>query len=77
MVYWCKWGPNKLRAYALSSIVELLPLSPGWRSVIEVVTFTALGCFIGIGVLQPVNPQQALTAGFAWTGLFAKLKKPD
>jgi hypothetical protein len=41
------------------------------------VAFTALGCFIGIGILQPNNPQQAVTAGFAWTGLFAKMKKPD
>jgi hypothetical protein len=77
IVYWCKWGPDKLRAYALSRILDLFPLNPRWRGIIEVLTFTVLGCFLGIGILQPVNPQQAVTAGFAWTGIFARLKKPN
>jgi hypothetical protein len=77
IVYWCKWGPNKLRAFALSAIVDLLPVSALWKSIIEVLVFTALGCFIGIGLLQPINAPQAVTAGFAWTGAFAKMRRPD
>ena len=60
LIYWCKWGPNKLKAFALSRIVELLPVSPLWKNIIEVLVFTSLGCFIGIGILQPVNPSQAI-----------------
>jgi len=77
IVYWCKWGPDKLRVYGLSKIVELLPIDNRWKRIIELLAFTVVGCFVGIGVLQPINPQQALTAGFAWTGLFAKMRKPD
>jgi hypothetical protein len=75
LVFWCKWGPDKLKAFALSRVVELLPFSPRTKAIIEVLVFTALGCLIGIGVLQPTNPTQALTAGFAWTGVFAQIKK--
>ena len=77
LIYWCKWGPAKLKAYALSEIVDLLPVSPVAKRIIETLVFTALGCFIGIGILQPVNPSQAVTAGFAWTGAFAKMRKPE
>lgn len=77
VVYWCKWGPDKLRVFALSRIIDLLPVNPLLRAILELVVFTALGCFLGIGLLQPVNPQQAVTAGFAWTGAFATMKKPS
>lgn len=77
IVYWCKWGPNTLRAYGLSRIIDLLPVSPQTKQILEPLVFTVLGCIVGIGVLQPINPTQALTAGFAWTGLFGKMKKPE
>lgn len=77
IVYWCKWGPDKLSAYGLRRVLDLLPLSTATKNVMEPLIFTALGCLLGIAILQPVNPQQAVTAGFAWTGLFAKLKRTD
>jgi hypothetical protein len=76
IVYWCRWGPNALRVYGLSRIIDLLDVSDRTKRILELSAFVVLGCFIGIGVLQPTNPTQALTAGFAWTGLFGKLKKP-
>lgn len=75
IVYWCRWR-NALRVYGLSQVIELLEVSDRTKRALELLTFTALGCFVGIGVLQPTNPTQALTAGFAWTGVFAKLKRP-
>lgn len=77
LVYWCKWGPDTLRAYGLSRVINLLPVSPRTKRILEPLAFTALGCFLGIGLMQPINPTQAVTAGFAWTGLFGKLKKPE
>ncbi len=77
IVYWCKWGPDKLRAYGLRRLLDVLPISETAKSIIEPLIFTVLGCFLGIAILQPVNPQQAVTAGFAWTGVFAKANKPD
>jgi hypothetical protein len=70
-LFWGKWGRTRLKAYVLSDIVELLPVSDHWRSAIELTIFVTIGCVVGIGVVQPLNPTQALTAGFGWTGLFA------
>ena len=70
-VYWGKWGRTKLKAYVLSDLIALVPLSPKWRSALEFIIFLTVGCLVGIAVAQPTSPVQALTAGFGWTGLFA------
>jgi hypothetical protein len=70
-VIWGKMGRTKLKAYYLSDIVRALPLNRKLQSLIEFIVFVTLGCLVGIGVAQPVNVRQALTAGIAWTSFFA------
>jgi hypothetical protein len=74
-VYWGKWGRTKLKAYVLSDWLVLLPVDDKWRCAIELFTFVALGALIGVAIVQPLNAIQALTAGFSWTGVFAKHSK--
>lgn len=74
LVFWGKWcRTKKLKAYYLSDIVRLLPFGELAISLIELGIFIALGCIIGIGVVQPTTATQALAAGFGWTGFFAHL----
>lgn len=79
-VFWGKWGRLSLRAFVLSDILNLFPLKGSHRAAIEFVIFMGLGCLVGIGVAQPHNAVQALTAGFGWTGFFStrpSLPKPS
>lgn len=72
-IYWGMWGRTKLRPYVLPDILEHLP----WKNVhplIEFAIFLTLGCLVGIGFANPSTPQQALTAGMGWTGVFARQK---
>jgi hypothetical protein len=69
-VFWGKWGRTKLQAYILSDLLNLVPVDDKWRSAIEFLIFLTLGCLVGIGIVQPTTPTQALTAGFGWTGFF-------
>ena len=71
-IFWGKWGKAKLKAYVLSDLVNLLPCNQKWRGIIEFVIFVALGCLVGVAVVQPTNAAQALTAGLGWTGLVSK-----
>jgi hypothetical protein len=71
-VFWGKWGRTRLKAFLLSDILNLFHLKPSHRAAAEFIIFMILGCLIGIGVTQPHNAVQALTAGFGWTGFFAQ-----
>ena len=70
-VFWGKWGKTKLKAFVLSDLLNAIPMKPKIRGAIELLIFIALGCAVGIALVQPTNAAQALTAGFGWTGLFA------
>jgi len=71
-LFWGKWGNRKLRAYALSRLLEyIFPKSPYVRHVLEFFVFIALGCVVGIGLTQPANIPQCFTAGLGWTGFVA------
>jgi hypothetical protein len=72
-VYWGLWGRTKLRPYVLPDILEHLPFK-NLHPLIEFLLFLTLGCIVGIGFTNPGNPQQAITAGMGWTGVFAKRK---
>jgi hypothetical protein len=70
------WGKMKIartpvKAYVIGDIISKLPLSPGTRSLIEFGIFVIVGCVVGIGLTQPTNARQALTAGIAWTSFFS------
>lgn len=68
---WGTWGRTKLKAYVFSNVLGLF-LSGRAETVVEFLVFVAVGCVVGIGVMKPVNPQQAITAGLAWTGVFVR-----
>jgi hypothetical protein len=70
-VIWGKMGHKELRAYVLSDFVRMVPIRPNFQSILEFLVFVTLGCAVGIGVAQPVNARQALTAGIAWTSFFS------
>jgi|SRR6266480_5586502 len=69
-VFWGKAGRSKLRAYALSDLVTRLRVPAKWRGLTEFALFVTLGCIVGIGLVDPRNAVQGLTAGFAWTAAF-------
>src|SRR5258705_10885517 len=73
-VYWGRRGRSRLRPYGLSNIVDRLGVAGTPRVLIEFFVFVTLGCIVGIGVVDPRNATQALTAGFAWTGFFAQME---
>lgn len=69
-VVWGKWGRETLKPYILSDLIGLLPLSERLRNALEFLLFILIGCLVSIGVVQPVNPTQAIAAGMGWTGIF-------
>ena len=68
---WGKQGRTELKAYVLSDIVRLF-LKGRLRILVEFLIFVVLGCLVGIAVVEPTNARQAITAGFAWTAVFAR-----
>ena len=70
-LFWSKWGREKLKAYYMSDLIELLVKDERARLVIEFVLFVAIGCLVAIGIVRPQNIPQAFTAGLGWTGLVA------
>jgi hypothetical protein len=73
-LFWSKNGRKKLKVYVLSDLLTALSLKEEskMRVVVEFFLFVALGIFVGIGFVGPTTIPQALTAGFAWTGVVAK-----
>jgi hypothetical protein len=72
-VYWGMWGRTKLRPYLLPDILRYLPFKR-FHPMIEFLVFLTIGCLVGIGFTNPSNPQQAITAGMGWTGVFVRRK---
>lgn len=70
LILWSLLGRKKLRAYALSEVVSKV-CTGKTRYFVEFFIFIAIGCIIGIVIVDPINPRQALTAGFAWTSALA------
>jgi hypothetical protein len=71
VTYWGIKGRMTLKVYALTDLVNLLKIEYKYRRAIQLLIFVALGCFVGIGVVEPENPRQAITAGFAWISIFS------
>lgn len=70
-LFWSKWGRERLRAYYLSELVEILVKDERARIAIELVLFVTIGCLVAVGIVRPQNIPQAFTAGLGWTGLVA------
>jgi hypothetical protein len=71
-VYWGLNGRSKLRAFVLRDLLDYFQMVEKTRSAVEFVVFVVLGCLVGIAVTNPSSAIQAITAGFGWTGLFAR-----
>jgi len=71
-VFWGINGRTKLRAFILGDIIDWFGLSEKNRAPIEFIVFVSLACVVGVAVTQPISATQAITAGFGWTGLFAR-----
>ena len=76
-VFWGISGRTKLRPFYLFDFVKFLPLEKKTQDILQFIVFIVLGCVVGIGFADPNNPRQALTAGFGWTGVFARRKHDD
>jgi hypothetical protein len=76
--YWARWGRERLRVVGLSRVLdELIPMENQLFAIrVEFVVFVALGCFLGVPFVEPVNFAQSFTAGFAWVGLFTTMQEP-
>jgi hypothetical protein len=77
IAYWARWGRERLRVYGLAAVLEMIPMRAIVRARVEFVVFVVLGCFLGIGLVEPKNMTQSFSAGFAWVGLFTKMDEPD
>jgi hypothetical protein len=75
--YWARWGRERLRVFGLARVLEMIPMSPIAQARVEFIVFVALGCFLGIGLVEPTNMTQSFSAGFAWVGLFTTMDDPD
>jgi hypothetical protein len=71
ILFWSKWGREKVKAYYLSELVETFVKNERAQMVIELLLFVSIGCLVGIGIVRPQNIPQALSAGLGWTGLVA------
>lgn len=68
-ILWCKLGQQQLTVWGLGKLWALIGLEGRARDVFELLSFIALGVFVGVGFTQPNGVIQAFTAGMGWTGL--------
>jgi hypothetical protein len=70
-ILWGKMKTSQRSVYGLTAIINsLVPETrPRLRSVIEIICYLVVGCFVAMGVLAPATPGQAFAAGLGWTGL--------
>jgi len=77
---WCKLaqlGRRKdIAIMGLGHFWTLIGFSPRSRvyRILEFMAFVAIGVYLGIAIVDPKSPAQALTTGLGWTGLFAGAK---
>ena len=72
MLVWARLGPEKVRVFALSRLVEGLRISDTAKLLTEFCIFVTLGVVVGVAVVQPTTVTQALAAGMGWTGLLSQ-----
>lgn len=72
IILYSTWGRQKLRAFLLADLIDVLNLPIRIRVCIEFLVFIAFGTFIAVHVVQPSTPGQAFSAGMGWTGLAAR-----
>ena len=74
VLFWGRNGRNKLKVYVLSDLFDAFDISHAnrWRHLVEFLLFIIFGVLIGVGAIGPTTIPQALTAGFAWTGVIAR-----
>ena len=71
-VLWSKEGPNKLRIYALSDVVDRLPFSENGRYFVQFLVFVLIGTFASLLMIAPGTARQAFAAGLGCTAALTK-----
>ena len=71
-IVWARLGPEKVRVFALSRLVEGLGIADRTKLLTEFFIFVTLGVVVGVAVVQPTTVTQALAAGMGWTGLLSQ-----
>ncbi|MGA3373981.1 MAG: hypothetical protein ABSC48_19740 [Terracidiphilus sp.] len=69
---YARWGRSKLKTIGLSNFLDIFDLSEKVRVRLEMLLFLTIGTLVAMGIAQPTNAVQALTAGLGWTGLVAR-----
>lgn len=72
IIVWARLGPEKIRVFALSRLIEGLGFRNRNQMLLEFVVFVSLGIVVGVAVVQPTTVPQALAAGMGWTGLLSQ-----
>lgn len=70
-----RMSASQVKTWGLSYIFDLIFQSNPkgrWRLVVELLVFVVIGVLVAVGLTQPTNVMQALTAGLGWTALVAK-----
>ncbi len=76
VAYWAKWGRDRLRVFYLAEVLDVIPMRRIVRARVEFIMFVVLGCFLGIGLVQPTNMTQSFSAGFAWAAYLQPWRTP-
>ncbi len=75
MVLWAKEGPGKVRAYALSNVIDHLPWSENTRYLIQFLVFVSVGTFASLVLVGPSTARQAFAAGLGCTAALTRPAK--
>ena len=73
---WVRWGQKNPEFFILTNFIALFCEKNTLKARrLEFFLFIALGCTIGIIMVQPVTLQQAFAAGLGWTSFCVNTKK--
>lgn len=75
LVFWSKWGRTQLSVYGLSRVYRAFGARRRTLQFLELGTFVALGCLVGVAVVEPTNATQSLAAGLGWTSVFTQIPR--
>lgn len=73
VILYVRWSATgELHAIGLESVLTKFGLAGRSLSAVELLLFVTLGTVVGYSMTSPVNPAQALAAGFGWTAAFSQ-----
>ena len=73
---WAKWSQKRSKVFILADVIELFCEKDSQTArQLEFIVFIALGCFVGIVMVEPATIRQAFAAGLGWTSFCINTKK--